>query len=216
MAKRQAVLDFSPHGRSAAKRPRTSAGVQYLSFPDGVLDSALNYEAIVQQNNCVGCDGRGLAEGVAKKYPYGCPYAQRRKSFGGRFARSEDLGVPGTVDIRRPPVGNKGPAVLCFMSQWEMGPALKYNRVPTPAGIRDSKDQRKVWFAQCLEQLSKLEPPLSSIAFPHTIGCGLAGGVWSEYEVMILDFATKNPDRTVAIVAQSAGPAKSKGRGRGR
>ena len=86
------------HKRYEATEP-AAVKPDYLHLPDGVLDGALNYDAVVQQNNCVGCDGRGLADGIAKKYPYGCPYAQRRKGPGSRFACSADLAVPGTVDV---------------------------------------------------------------------------------------------------------------------
>ena len=55
--------------------------VEYLSLPGGVLDDKVlqKVDAIVQQLNCVGCDGRGLAEGVKRKLPYGCSYASRRR-----------------------------------------------------------------------------------------------------------------------------------------
>jgi len=55
--------------------------IQYLTLPGGVLDDAIlmKVDAIAQQLNCVGCDGRGLAEGVQKKLPYGCSYRSRRR-----------------------------------------------------------------------------------------------------------------------------------------
>ena len=50
---------------------------------------------IAQQSNCVGCDGRGLAQGVADALPYGCPYKDRRRQTNGpnvrdKFAIQED------------------------------------------------------------------------------------------------------------------------------
>ena len=45
----------------------------------------------------VGCDGRGLADGVAKKLPYGCSYAARRRMPPqNKFAVPEDRAVLGT------------------------------------------------------------------------------------------------------------------------
>ena len=46
------------------KRPR-SPQAQRIDLPDGVLDDSIlsRVEAICQQLNCVGCDGKGLAEG---------------------------------------------------------------------------------------------------------------------------------------------------------
>ena len=58
--------------------------------------------AIAQQSNCVGCDGRGLAEGIARSLPYGCSYRGRRRMPPAlKFAVPEDRGTPGTIDVRR-------------------------------------------------------------------------------------------------------------------
>ena len=35
--------------------------------------------------------------------------------------------------------------------------------------------------------------PPASVAFPHQIGCGLAGGNWATYEAMLEDFAAAHP-----------------------
>lgn len=45
---------------------------------------------IVQQCNCIGTDGRGLASVIRKRLPYGDPYSKRRKPPGKRFAVPED------------------------------------------------------------------------------------------------------------------------------
>jgi hypothetical protein len=117
-----------------------------------------------------------------------------------KFAVLEDRSKPGTIDVRRPPAGEVGlgcPIVLNLFAQWEMGAAGKYNRVkPAPD---DSKEQRELWFQQCLAEVGKLDPKPSSIAFPHEIGCGLAGGSWPHYERMILEFAEANKDIEVSI-----------------
>ena len=84
---------------------RTSSGpaqakLTYLSLPGGVLDDSVlgRVDAIAQQENCVGCDGRGLAAAVAEKLPYGCSYADRRRMPpGNKFAVPEDRARLGTV-----------------------------------------------------------------------------------------------------------------------
>ena len=58
---------------------------------------------MVGEMRSVGCDGRGLAEGVAKKLPYGCSYAARRRMPPqNKFAVPEDRGVLGTPVYMRP------------------------------------------------------------------------------------------------------------------
>ena len=42
------------------------------------------------------------------------------------------------------------------------------------------------------------------IAFPHSIGCTIAGGDWAVYEAAITTFAQANPSYTVAIVERAS------------
>jgi O-acetyl-ADP-ribose deacetylase (regulator of RNase III) len=195
-----------------AKRARPSGGpaVRRLTLPEGVLDGAVlsTFEAIAQQSNCVGCDGRGLAAAIARQLPYGCAYASRRPQPPKRkFAIREDRATPGTIEVRRAPAGHAGPgrpAVVCMFAQWEMGAPGRYARV-SPAPPSDAAPAREEWFGQCLEEVARLDPPIKSIAFPHQIGCGLAGGNWRAYEAMILDFADRNPHILVAICGMARG-----------
>jgi len=41
---------------------------------------------------------------------------------------------------------------------------------------------------------------LESVAFPHSIGCGLAGGDWAAYRAAIERFAVRNPAISVVVV----------------
>ena len=61
--------------------PAAAPQISHVTLPGGVLDDSLlaRVDAIAQQSNCVGCDGRGLAQGVADKFPWACSYAQRRR-----------------------------------------------------------------------------------------------------------------------------------------
>ena len=56
-------------------------------------------------------------------------------------------------------------------------------------------------FQKGLDKILELAP--SSVAFPHRIGCGLAGGDWKVYSKMIRDFETRlqelNPSAYVTI-----------------
>lgn len=130
-----------------------------VMLDQGVLDlrACADYDAIVQQIKCIGCHPRSLAEGVAETLPYGCPYKQRRSEPPRRkFAVAKDRSEPGAIDFRRPLPNTsssnatyfhrfisgdgtrsyfqaKRPIVINMFAQWELGPALKYNRIPCPA-----------------------------------------------------------------------------------
>ena len=66
---------------------------------------------------------------------------------------------------------------------------------------------RKEAFRLCLNKLSsyciKLNPTkLTKIGFPYLIGCGLAGGIWTEYEEMLMEFESKLIARDVNFVVE--------------
>ena len=42
-----------------------------------------------------------------------------------------------------------------------------------------SSAEREQYFQQGLDAIAALQPRPTSIAFPHLIGCGLAGGKWT-------------------------------------
>ena len=54
------------------------------------------------------------------------------------------------------------------------------------------------WFKQCLKAIGQIEG-ISSVAFPHGIGCGRAGGIWDKYEGVLHEFAESNPFLNVKI-----------------
>ena len=190
-----------------AKRARTPQ-IERVHAAGGVLDPSIlaRVDAIVQQSNCVGCDGRGLAAAIAEKLPYGDTYKDRRPMPPARkFAIPEDRAVPGSITVRR----GDGPAVVSLFAQFEMGPAMKYRRVrPEPAG-GDTKVNRLRWFKEGLAKLGG--EGFRRVAFPHEIGCALAGGTWSEYEAAIADYGAANPEVEILIVTWGGG-----GGGRGR
>ena len=96
-----------------------------------------DYDAIAQQTNCVGRFPVGLALAIEEILPYGSPYKERRPDRRKKqFAMMEDCSKLGTIQVRAFPYDTKDgtwPDVICMMAQWELGPALKYDRVPCPA-----------------------------------------------------------------------------------
>ena len=135
-----------------------------------------------------------------------------------KFAVPEDRATPGTIDVRRAPSAvfgsSRRPTVINLFAQWEMGAPGKYNRVQ-PAPPSDSAASRQRWFQDCLDAVSRLQPPLASIAFPHEIGCGLAGGHWPTYDAMLQSFADANPATEVYICRWTGGGGARGGGGRG-
>ena len=205
--------------RPVAPEPkRQRLAVQRLDLAGGVLDDSIlaRVDAIAQQENCVGCDGRGLAEAVARKLPYGSSYSSRRRMPPqNKFAVPEDRGVPGTIVVCRPPAPGPGrPIVVNMMAQFEMGAPNKYKRVK-PMPPDDGAATREAWFQQCLDKIAAIQPPLGSIAFPYQIGCGLAGGNWSRYDAMITRFAERCP-ATQVYICKLTGDGGPTGTGRGR
>ena len=99
-----------------AKRARAPQ-IERVHAAGGVLDPSIlsRVDAIVQQSNCVGCDGRGLAAAIAEKLPYGDTYKDRRPMPPARkFAIPEDRATPGTIAVRR----GSGPAVVSLFAQF--------------------------------------------------------------------------------------------------
>ena len=100
-----------------AKRPRSGPRIERVHAAGGVLDPSIlaRVDAIVQQSNCVGCDGRGLAAAIAEKLPYGDTYKDRRPMPPARkFAIPEDRATPGSIAVRR----GSGPAVVSLFAQF--------------------------------------------------------------------------------------------------
>ena len=208
----------APPAAAPERNVRQRLAVQRLDLTGGVLDDSIlvRVDAIAQQENCVGCDGRGLAEAVARKLPYGSSYSSRRRMPPqNKFAVPEDRGVPGTIVVCRPPAPGPGrPIVVNMMAQFEMGAPNKYKRVK-PMPPDDGAATREAWFQQCLDKIAAIQPPLGSIAFPYQIGCGLAGGNWSRYDAMITRFAERCP-ATQVYICKLTGDGGPTGTGRGR
>ena len=140
-----------------------------------LLDATQEY--IAQQCNCYTVRAHGLAATISKHH--GNPYETRRPVAPNRnLAVKEDRDVPGTIRI----LDNR---VICMFAQLCPGKPGRYKSYPDYH--IDTYTQRIEWFQQCLEAIQDMAP--KSVAFPWTIGCGLAGGDWDTYKKMIEDFA---------------------------
>lgn len=140
-----------------------------------ILDAEEEY--IIHQCNCVTVEAAGLAFFLFKKYPYANDYARRR------FTQKMD--TPGTIKIHGDNMKRK--VINAFSQFLPGGPNM---------GNKDSENQRESYFQSCLEEILKIED-LKSIAFPYTIGCGIAGGNWDHYLKMIEEFSKRTPATVV-------------------
>ena len=121
--------------------------VQYVTYPKGILDENLweHCDTIAQQTNCIGCRGAGMAKDLAEALPYGCPYATKRPILPAkRFAIPNDRTTPGTIQVRLPWTKRTiAQTVINMFAQWELGRALKYNRIACPQSFgKDTAEDR--------------------------------------------------------------------------
>jgi hypothetical protein len=157
-----------------------------------LLDATEDF--VVQQACCTACKPHGLSQVIALQWPWGNPYAKRvPMKKGGNTATEKTRDIPGTVGI----LGNGKDErfVVCLFAQYAMGKPGIYNSFGNP----DSKQDRERYFKQCLEDLANLIPPNSSLALPYKIGCGLAGGDWSNYEKLLGEWVSKHPTLQVVL-----------------
>mmetsp|Transcript_24468 Transcript_24468/g.31960 ORF Transcript_24468/g.31960 Transcript_24468/m.31960 type:complete len:586 (+) Transcript_24468:53-1810(+) len=141
---------------------------------EDILNCSAKY--ICHQTNCITKGARGLAKAIFEKYPTTNIYKSATKR------------IPGEVIIND--VGNGQQFVVHLFGQDNPGKSRNMKQ----------KSQRLMWFQDCLEKLSchvNLNP--GTVAFPFNIGCGLAGGVWSEYLSAIYKFAESLQDSRVVV-----------------
>ena len=146
-------------------------------YESDLLDS--DAQVIAQQCNCVSKSAKGLSAAIIKKFPHANFYTSRTKPS-----------TPGTIKM----AGSKKKKqrlVLAMFAQY----------FPGKPQNEDTYEARKEWFQMCLNRIAKIKG-LKSIAFPHGIGCGLAGGKWGDYEKMIVKWAETIPDVQIIIVSQ--------------
>lgn len=133
---------------------------------------------IAQQCNCNTKKPHGLSETIASQWKYGDPYSSRK---GGPDK-------PGTVVILDD--DGPGPIILCLMAQWGPSKPGAYARY-YPLTYKDTSENRKIWFQECLDVLDEFVPESEIVNMPFQIGCGMAGGNWSVYRKMLEECKTQ-------------------------
>ena len=128
---------------------------------------------IVQQLNCVGCVPAGLALAAAKKYPYCNSYSEREpKGLSGNACIHEHRAEPGTIDIRVPHQGTRGPRVINLFAQWDLGRPHNTKADNADSAIVRQDISRHAWTVS-----PRLPVPTGHerLCFPETSVVGLRG-----------------------------------------
>lgn len=164
----------------------------------------LNFECdiIVHQVNCVTKNCKGLSKFIFEKYLYSNYYKIRK------FIPDK----PGKTVILKPNKDEKGPMVANLIGQFYPGrPGGYYKKFYNFNNVNiknpdDSKENRLKWFLMGLKDLEKQINKIKKykdyieIAFPYKIGCGLAGGNWNNYLLILEEWANKYDDIIVYIL----------------
>jgi len=139
-----------------------------------ILD--ITYGYIVHQCNCRTKNSRGLATQIFQKYPYANIYRYQN-----------NLRVPGNIQITHNVIG------------------LFAQDTPGKPNSTETKELRLQWFIECLTKLQKvnfysLNYKSNILNFPYGIGCGLGGGNWESYLIVLEQFHVANPHLIIRII----------------
>lgn len=167
-----------------------------MKFIEGDLLDCPQADLIAQQCNCLTVRGHGLSAAISARFPAADCYARRRPVGKRNLAVPEDRGKPGTAQI----VDNK---VVNLFGQWRPGKvnANYFDAYPEFPLRAETVDARAAWFRAALEDMARqLTKPKTLIAFPYQIGCGLAGGDWRRYLMILRDFEAAHKDRLEVMI----------------
>lgn len=123
---------------------------------------------ILHQCNCVTKDSAGIAKAIFNAFPWANTYSKR-----------EYISTQGDIDILGD--GKLQRFVINGYIQYFPGK-------PRTDLYIDSKKERVIHLRECLRKIKNISN-LESLGIPVGMGCGLAGGLWSDYLSLIEDFA---------------------------
>ena len=167
-------------------------------------------DMLVHICNCVAKRPRPYSLGfsIIKRYKYSDPYSQRR-AVKKNLAHVNSRPKPGTVGFCFPPGHHYpgGPVVANCFAQYRMGKCdSKYyencHDIDTEyidlSNNHDTYQDRLKYFRMCMyDEIipfikgTNSHNKIKRIIFPKNIGCGMAGGIWSDYKKIIEDFEKK-------------------------
>ena len=140
-----------------------------------LLESTDQY--IAQQCNCCTVIAQGLSKTIADKWIWGDIYSRRSRIGNRNCAQKPD--IPGTIEI----IGDEHKYVICMFGQYGPGKPGKFSKYYPSDQYTDTYQDRKKYFQECLTEIENRG--ISHLAMPYLIGCGLAGGNWTDYASML-------------------------------
>lgn len=151
---------------------------------------------LVHQGNCLTVRSHGLAKVLFAAVPHDDVYARREPVRPGRnLAKRADRDRPGRAYI--------GDRIITLFGQWRPGqPGASYWHVyPEAEPDAESSTTRLRWFREALADIAGQLGTVKRfrLAFPHGIGCGLAGGHWPSYRRALQRWVERHPNFTVIV-----------------
>ena len=206
-----------------SKRLKSINPLPYLErLADIPEDYNFNSAIIVQINNCVSrkLHMHSFCWNLTQYFPYANPYTHRKAGPYGNLTHVLFRPSPGTINIAIPKPGCTGPSIACCFSQYRMGHSQSTyymyckntdEEYRVMSLTKDSYSHRLEYFDKCLNILTEKLLCMSNIkivVFPRYIGCGMAGGNWYDYEIIISRFCFElkivRPDIVVHIVERKS------------
>lgn len=138
-----------------------------------------NTKYIAHQCNCITSHSAGIAKAIFDKFPYANTYKDRINGL---------VDKQGTVHITGNEFENKRLIINMYVQYY-----------PGKPKAVDSYENRLNCLKKCLNLISQISD-LESIGFPYNMGCGLAGGNFSEYFKILEIFAEHVAKKTVKVL----------------
>lgn len=153
-----------------------------------VLDAQEQY--VLQQCDCISTQAKDLDSEYKNEFPWANVYGLREPMNGFRhIAKNEFRGKPGEIKVF--PSGTDEPSIVAMFSQ--ICPGRPFTGLNKSKKFKDDTvENRAKWFAQCFDELTKLNP--ESVAMPYEFGCYKNGADWEKYSDTIQEFNDRNPD----------------------
>jgi len=169
MRKRAADCEDRPAKRTQTPCIEAEDGARITEHNEDVLHVRCDY--VVHQCNCLTTYASGLAHQIFEMYPDADTYRPGARR------------TPGTISVH-------GRIVNLYGQRYPGRPS----RLETP-------EIRLGWFRSGLDALAAhIGGERDAVcAFPHGIGCGLAGGDWGAYKSVLCAWAEANPRIRVLI-----------------
>uniref|UniRef100_A0A7S3D223 Macro domain-containing protein n=1 Tax=Palpitomonas bilix TaxID=652834 RepID=A0A7S3D223_9EUKA len=152
-------------------------------------------DVICHQCNCKTTHARGLAQAIFSAYPSCDIY--RSIAPKERVVGTCVLTAPAEKDAKFGRIGHlfaqDRPGKCREKSSGAQGAFAAHQ------GLTETSQKREEWFARALSHLEESVSKSATLAFPHLIGCGLAGGDWKRYLQLLTDLSLRRDGHVLVV-----------------